>query len=106
MIHDLPLEVLPIVQARAPQIVVVNTKPQRTDQPQLGAQCDAGPPHAPGVVGNLRFVQDNMQLWFVTHTVGITEGFVEVNRIKRVSERVPPQRVAGFVKIQAPRATS
>ena len=61
VVDDFPLQVLPIVEARAAQIVVVEPKAQRPDQPQLGPGGHARAADAARVVRNLRLIEHDVQ---------------------------------------------
>ena len=70
IVDGLPLQVLPIVEARAAQIVVVEPKAQRPHQPQLGPGGHARPAHAAGVVRNLRLIEHDVQQRLVFRCLG------------------------------------
>ena len=58
---------LPIIQARSAQVIIVGPKTQGPYHPQLGLDSNAGAPNATGVVGYFWFVQHDVQAWFVIH---------------------------------------
>ena len=66
-VDHFPLEVVPVVEAGAAEIVVVEFEAERPHQPHLGADSDAGPPHVAGVGWNFGLVKDDMEGGVVTH---------------------------------------
>ena len=66
-IDHLPLEILPIVEAGAAEVIVVELEPKRPDEPHFGADGDTGSPHVTGVGWNLGLVKDDMEGRVVTH---------------------------------------
>ena len=65
IVDDLPREMLPIVEPGAAEVVIVDAKPQRPHQPQLGPDGHARAADAARVVGDLRLVQHDVQPRFV-----------------------------------------
>ena len=61
IVDHLPGEVLPIVEPGPAKVVVVDAKPQRPHQPQLGSSRDARAADAARVVRDLRLVQHDVQ---------------------------------------------
>ncbi len=80
VVHDFPLEVFPVVEAGAAEIVVVYAEAKGADEPQFCANGHAGSPDAAGVVRDLRLMEDDVQAGFVLHMVGITGGAGSVKR--------------------------
>src|SRR5262245_39841509 len=58
---------LPVIEPRPPQVIIIDPKSQRPHQPQLRPDRDAGAADAAGVVRNLRLMQDNIEHRFVLH---------------------------------------
>jgi ABC-type dipeptide/oligopeptide/nickel transport system ATPase subunit len=56
-----------IVETGPAEIVVVDLEAQRTHQPHLRPDRHAGPPHVPGVGGDFRLVEDDMEAGIVAH---------------------------------------
>jgi hypothetical protein len=63
---------LPVVQTGAAEIVVVDPKPKRSDHPELRPNGDARAADTPGVIRNLRLVQNDVQARLVLHVDEIT----------------------------------
>ena len=77
IIDDFPIQMLPIVEPSPPQMIIVDTKAQRPNQPQLRPDRHARPPDAAGVVRYLRLVEDDVQLRFVGGRHGSLGGLGE-----------------------------
>ena len=67
MVGNFPFQMLPIIQPGSFERAVVDAKPQRSDQPQLGLQGDTRATDRPGILRDFRVVQNDMQLGFVSH---------------------------------------
>lgn len=70
IIDDLPFQVLPIIEARATEIIVIDAESERAHQPKLAAGGHAGAADRTGIVRNLWMVQNNVQERFVLHSLG------------------------------------
>lgn len=60
VINRLPMEMLPVIEPGPAKPFLVNPEPQRTNQPKLRSQCDAGPANRAGVWGNFRLIENDM----------------------------------------------
>ena len=65
IVDDLPFEVFPVIETGAAEVIVVNPEAERSNQPELGPDGDAGAADTAGVVGDLRLVEDDVQPRFV-----------------------------------------
>ena len=65
MIHGFPLQMLPIVHPGPPEMVIIDLKAKRPDEPKLGPNGYTSTADTSGVVRNLGLVQHNMQFWLV-----------------------------------------
>ena len=61
MVDDLPVEVLPVVQPRAAESLFVDSKAERADKPEFGAERNTRPADRSGVGGDFRLMKDNVQ---------------------------------------------
>lgn len=68
IIDDFPLQVLPIIEARPTEIIIIDAETERAHQPKLAAGGHAGAAHRTGIVRNLWMVQNNVQERFVLHS--------------------------------------
>ena len=73
-IDRLPLKVVPVIEAGAAEVVIVEFEAQRPHQPHLGAEGHAGSPHVASVGWNLGLVEDDMEGGVVSHE-GRESGF-------------------------------
>ena len=65
MIHGFPLQMLPIVHPGPPEVVIIDLKAKRPDEPKLRPNGYASTADTSGVVRNLGLVQHNMQFRLV-----------------------------------------
>ena len=63
----LPIDKLPIIHAGSAEVPFVETKAQRADQPQLGADGHAGASDVAGVLRNVRLIKNNVEQRFWRH---------------------------------------
>ena len=61
VVDHLPGEMLPIIEPGAAQIIVIEPKAERPDEPQLGPRGNARAAHAAGVVWNLGLIKHDVQ---------------------------------------------
>ena len=64
------LEVLPVIEAGPPQVVVVELETERANEPQFRPHCHAGSADASRIVGDLRLEKHDMQAWSIGHGQG------------------------------------
>ncbi len=79
-------QVLPIVEARAAQPGVIDTKPGGPDNPQLGAGGDTCPTDIASVLRNLGLVQDHVR---GGHVAPANVIMVVINMVLRRPSRFP-----------------
>ncbi len=68
VIDDLPFQMLPVIQPGPTERFFVNTKPQRSYQPELCFQCHAGPAYGSRVARNFRLMQNDIESGLIIHS--------------------------------------
>ena len=69
IVDHFPIEVLPIVQAGAADMAIVDQEAQGTDEPQLGADGHARAADVAGVEGDFRLIKNDLENGF-RHGIG------------------------------------
>lgn len=62
---NLVVQVLPVIQAGAPETLFIEPESQWAHEPEFGTECDAAATDVACILGNLRLVEDDMKLWIV-----------------------------------------
>ena len=67
-VHRFPLQVLPVVESGPAQVVVIDAKAERSDEPQLGSEGDARAADVARVLRDLWLVEHDMQQRLMIHS--------------------------------------
>ena len=60
-IDGFPVEMLPVIHPSPLQIAIIEQEPERSHQPQLGADSNAAASDVPGVLRDIGLIQDDVE---------------------------------------------
>ena len=67
VIHGLPNQMLPVIEASAPQMMFIDSKTEWPDQPELGLERNTSPADIPRILRDFGLMQDDMAAKMIAH---------------------------------------
>ena len=80
VVDNFNIQVLPVIEAGSAETFLVQSEPERSDEPEFAAYREAGAPHVPCILGNFWLVKNDIEGGCSIHHPSLASARARVKR--------------------------